>query len=369
MTEIAVELCNVSRFFASGAAAVDNLSLQIEQGEFFTILGPSGCGKTTTLRLIAGFEQPDQGEVRIQGRAMSKLPPWQRPVNTVFQNYALFPHLTVAENVAYGLVIKKVPRQERDEQVAEALTLVRLTGMEQRRPSELSGGQQQRAALARALINRPAVLLLDEPLGALDLKLRKQMQQELKQLQTSLGITFVYVTHDQEEALAMSDRIAVMNCGRLLQIDAPAVIYERPATRFVADFIGETNFLSGRVQSAEHGSVAVDAAGRLLRLDQGDDHWQADQSVLLTVRPERLEIALADQLPAEQPGRISFHGTVESCMFIGTDTRCRVRLRSGEAAVVRLQNSRAVRAYAAGAEVKICCWAEDLRLLRAQSEG
>jgi spermidine/putrescine transport system ATP-binding protein len=357
-----VELCGVSRFFASGAAAVDSLSLQIGQGEFFTILGPSGCGKTTTLRLIAGFEQPDKGEVRIQGQAMSRLPPWKRPVNTVFQNYALFPHLTVAENVAYGLVIKKVPQPERGRRVAEALALVRLNGMEQRRPSEMSGGQQQRAALARALVNRPAVLLLDEPLGALDLKLRKQMQQELKQLQTQLGITFVYVTHDQEEALAMSDRIAVMQAGRVLQVDAPAVIYERPASRFVADFIGETNFLAGQVLACYGGSVAVSVAGGELCLAQREGDWRTGQTVLLAVRPERLKITAAPA--AIQPGLAAFFGTVESCMFIGTDTRCLVRLRSGETITVRLQNDRAGQTWAAGTAVTVCCWTADLRLLQ-----
>jgi spermidine/putrescine transport system ATP-binding protein len=256
----AVELREVSKRFGE-VEAVHQVSLQIREGEFFSLLGPSGCGKTTTLRMIAGFERPDAGEILIRGQRMNEVPPFHRPVNTVFQHYALFPHMTVFENVAFGLEMKRLPREEIRRRVAEALRLVRLTGLENRYPRQLSGGQQQRVALARALVNRPAVLLLDEPLGALDLKLRKEMQLELKNLQHQVGITFIYVTHDQEEAMTMSDRIAVMNQGRVLQVGTPVEIYERPATRFVADFIGETNFLEGRLVAFEEGYARVEVEG------------------------------------------------------------------------------------------------------------
>src|SRR5512139_2870680 len=254
MAAIAVELRDVVKEFAEpekkgeAFAAVNHVDLQISDGEFFSLLGPSGCGKTTSLRMIAGVELPTSGEVFLHGKAMGKTPPFQRPVNTVFQNYALFPHLTIGENVAFGLQMKGVSKAEIGPRVKEALAMVRLPGYEQRKPKQLSGGQQQRVALARALVNRPEVLLLDEPLGALDLKLRKEMQLELKTLQREVGITFIYVTHDQEEALTMSDRIAVMSKGVALQIGKPDEIYERPADKFVADFIGETNFLDGVVK-------------------------------------------------------------------------------------------------------------------------
>ena len=255
----AVELTGVTKQFGD-FVAVREIDLQIRDGEFFSLLGPSGCGKTTTLRMIAGFEQPTVGEVYIHGQPVAGIPPYRRPVNTVFQSYALFPHMTVAQNVAFGLEMKKVAKPEIERRVAEALELVQLRQMETRRPRQLSGGQQQRVALARALVNRPEVLLLDEPLGALDLKLRKAMQLELKQIQSEVGITFVYVTHDQEEALTMSDRIAVMDVGIVQQVGAPRDIYEHPNNRFVADFIGETNFLTGDV--AEVGEpVKVDLGG------------------------------------------------------------------------------------------------------------
>jgi spermidine/putrescine transport system ATP-binding protein len=246
MDEVSVELREVTKRFGS-VAVVEGVSLQIRPGEFFSLLGPSGCGKTTTLRILAGFVQPDAGEVFIAGKRVTHLPPNERDVNMVFQNYALFPHLTVEQNVAFGLEIQKLPRAQIRKRVGWALELVRLCGLESRYPHQLSGGQQQRVALARALVTQPSVLLLDEPLGALDLKLRQQMQLELKKLQRELAITFLYVTHDQEEALTMSDRLAVMNQGRVVQVGTPQEIYERPATRFVADFIGESNFLEGRV--------------------------------------------------------------------------------------------------------------------------
>jgi spermidine/putrescine transport system ATP-binding protein len=248
---IAVDLRSVTKRFGDHIA-VDNVSLQIADGEFFSLLGPSGCGKTTTLRMIAGFELPTDGEVYIAGTPMGATPPYRRHVNTVFQNYALFPHMTVAENVAFGLQMQRVPRHEIGARVEEALRMVRLETYAERRPKQLSGGQQQRVALARALINHPSVLLLDEPLGALDQKLRKELQLELRTLQERVGITFIFVTHDQEEALTMSDRIAVMNGGKVLQVGSPGEIYERPNCHFVADFIGESNFLHGRVLSS-HG--------------------------------------------------------------------------------------------------------------------
>jgi spermidine/putrescine transport system ATP-binding protein len=282
--EAAVELDGVSKHFGE-VVAVDAVDLAIENGEFFSLLGPSGCGKTTTLRMIAGLEYPSAGAVRIFSEVMGFRPPNRRPVNTVFQSYALFPHMSVAQNVAFGLEMRKVSKDEVGKRVTRALELVRLQGMERRRPKELSGGQQQRVALARALVNEPKVLLLDEPLGALDLKLRQAMQIELKGLQEEIGITFVYVTHDQDEALTMSDRIGVMDQGRLLQVGTPEEIYERPADRFVADFIGDTSFLTGVVLAP--GKVRLE--GGLEVLAAGDSERAGDH-VALALRPERVSI-------------------------------------------------------------------------------
>jgi spermidine/putrescine transport system ATP-binding protein len=256
----AVEFVHVAKRFGEFIAVRDT-SLRIEHGEFFSLLGPSGCGKTTTLRMVAGFEHPTSGAIRLLGKDIQDQPPHRRNVNMVFQNYALFPHLSVFDNVAFGLEVKRAPRQEIGRRVLEALEMVRLPGLDQRKPTQLSGGQQQRVALARALVNRPAVLLLDEPLGALDQKLRKEMQLELKRLQREVGITFIYVTHDQEEALTMSDRIAIMYQGVVLQVDRPSVIYEKPATRFVADFIGITNFLEGHLVSLSDNLAVVEVEG------------------------------------------------------------------------------------------------------------
>jgi putative spermidine/putrescine transport system ATP-binding protein len=250
----AVRFVNVSRRFGS-VRAVDCVTLDIAEGEFFAMLGPSGSGKTTCLRLIAGFEQPDEGHIEIFGQTVEGVPPYKRNVNTVFQDYALFPHMTVGENVAYGLMIKGVARAEREAKAGDALSMVKLSGYEERRPTQLSGGQRQRVALARALVNEPKVLLLDEPLGALDLKLREQMQEELKALQKEIGITFVFVTHDQGEALSMADRVAIFNEGRIVQVGSPADVYERPQSRFVADFVGSSNVLSPAVAS-DHGGAA-----------------------------------------------------------------------------------------------------------------
>ncbi|MBI3244394.1 MAG: ABC transporter ATP-binding protein [Chloroflexi bacterium] len=336
--EFAVELRNVSKIFGDrlgagrAVTAVHQINLAIRPGEFFTLLGPSGCGKTTTLRMIAGFEAVTSGDLLIQGQPMTDVPPNKRPVNTVFQNYALFPHLTVAENVAFGLVVKRLPRAEREQRAEEALELVRLPGLGRRKPSQLSGGQQQRVALARALVNRPAVLLLDEPLGALDLKLRKEMQIELKRLQRQVGVTFIYVTHDQEEALTMSDRIAVMNLGQVLQMGDPVTIYEKPATRFVADFIGETNFLKGTVIHAAEGRAQMTIAGETVSVSSNRQPLIQGQTVTLAVRPEKVSLAPLDEANA-------LNGTVQEVIYIGTDTRYVVRLASGETVVARIQNA------------------------------
>ncbi len=366
MTNFAVQLCDITKTFPAGrsgrndVAAVNHINLSIQPGEFFTLLGPSGCGKTTTLRLIAGFEQPTQGEIFIQNQPVSKIPPYHRPVNTVFQNYALFPHLTVGQNVAFGLNVKGVPRHEIEQRVKESLDLVRLPDLENRKPSQLSGGQQQRVALARAIVNRPSVLLLDEPLGALDLKLRKAMQLELKHLQTQLGMTFIYVTHDQEEALTMSDRIAVMNEGLVLQIDDPVTIYEKPATRFVADFIGESNFLNGNIDAVLSDKIQVNVAGTQVFSYWTNNGLKRGQDVTLTVRPEKLKLA-----PLNGTNHGTLIGTVQEIVYLGTDTRYLVGLLSQETVVIRVQNvggDRSV-AFAIGDQVKVSWFPEDIRTL------
>jgi putative spermidine/putrescine transport system ATP-binding protein len=293
--------------------AVAGIDLDVRDGEFFSMLGPSGSGKTTTLRMIAGFEMPTAGRVLLHGEDVSQRPPFERDVNTVFQDYALFPHMSVGDNVAYGLMIRKVPKVDRTARVADALRMVRLEGYEARRPSQLSGGQRQRVALARALINRPRILLLDEPLGALDLKLREEMQIELKAIQQEVGITFIYVTHDQEEALTMSDRLAVFNRGRIEQIGPPAEVYERPSTRFVAGFVGTSNLLSG--------DVARSLVGR---------------SGTFTVRPEKIHLAAPDETPG--PDDISAPGRIRNVVYLGPDTRYIVALDAGAELVVTEQN-------------------------------
>jgi ABC-type Fe3+/spermidine/putrescine transport system ATPase subunit len=314
-----VELLEVTKRFGE-VTAVDAVDLEVRPGEFLSLLGPSGCGKTTTLRLIAGFERPDEGEVRIGGRDVSRLPAYKRNVNTVFQSYALFPHLTVSENVAYGLKQRGLSRTERRARAAELLELVRLSGYEARKPRQLSGGQQQRVALARALVMQPQVLLLDEPLGALDLKVRKELQIELKRIQEEIGITFVYVTHDQEEALAMSDRVAVMNRGRIEQLGVPGEIYDSPATEFVASFIGDTNFV--RVNGRDVG-----------------------------IRPERVRVARSGE---------GLGGSVVATMVIGPAVQCVVRLEDGQEVLVREQRSgkeQGAEALAEGERV-IVSWAD-----------
>jgi spermidine/putrescine transport system ATP-binding protein len=307
--------------------AVDGVDLEIRGGEFFSLLGPSGCGKTTTLRMIGGFDQPTSGRIELRGQDVTTAPPDKRPVNMVFQNYALFPHLDVGENVAFGLRRKKVADAEVRKRVDDALMLVKLLGFQKRKPHQLSGGQQQRVALARALVNQPYVLLLDEPLGALDLKLRRSLQDELKRIQTEVGITFVYVTHDQEEALALSDRIAVMHRGRVEQLGTPEELYERPSTRFVADFIGTTNLLHGAVDALD-GDVAT------IRLASGDlivapaDALAPGKTVELSVRPEAIEVEAANgHGPDGRTSRV--RGTVRQVAYLGGTVRYVVRSGGG----------------------------------------
>lgn len=324
MNKFAVELQDVVKTFQTPEGgslnAVDHVDMQIRHGEFFSMLGSSGCGKTTSLRMIAGFEWPSVGEVLIDGEPQGKKPPYQRPVNTVFQSYALFQHMTVYDNVAFGLEMAKVDKHETRHRAMEALEMVKLGSMEKRYPKQLSGGQQQRVALARALVNRPKVLLLDEPLGALDLKLRKEMQVELKALQREVGITFVFVTHDQEEALSMSDRIAVMSHGKVLQIGAPVEIYERPNCRFVADFIGETNILQGEVRRIEGESTIVFVPDLEMEITGlARQPFSPGDPVTLSIRPEKIRLA-------EKPGlnHNIFPVVVSQVSYIGSDTRVRV---------------------------------------------
>jgi putative spermidine/putrescine transport system ATP-binding protein len=309
---VAVEFRGVSKRFGS-AVAVDSVDLTIDQGEFFSVLGPSGSGKTTCLRMIAGFEAPSEGRVFLEGRDVTELPPYDRDVNTVFQDYALFPHMTVGQNVEYGLMVKGVPAGERRGRVADALRMVRLVGFDGRKPKELSGGQRQRVALARALVNQPSVLLLDEPLGALDLKLRQQMQIELKSIQRRVGLTFVYVTHDQEEALTMSDRMAVLNGGRVEQAGTPADVYERPATSFVAGFVGVSNVLSGEVARQITGSTGT-----------------------FTIRPEKIRLTAMTEEPGDH--ECTAKGHVREVVYLGAHTRYIVDLDAGNELVVLQQN-------------------------------
>ncbi len=320
-----IEARNAVKAFGQGehvVRALDDVSIQIRKGEFFTLLGPSGCGKTTLLRLIAGFEMPTSGTILLDGADITDLPPNKRPVNTVFQSYALFPHLTVAENVGFGLTMQGRPKAEVDKRVAEMLALVKLEAMAGRKTSQLSGGQQQRVALARALAPQPKVLLLDEPLSALDLKLRKEMQVELKRLQTETGITFIFVTHDQEEALTMSDRIGVMSAGKLQQVGSPKDIYTRPVNRFVASFIGETNFLPATV---------VPGGVKLATGDVVEVATTRPGAVTLTVRPEQVRIVGAGEVGA-------IAAVVKFLVYFGTDTHCHLALADGTEVVARVQS-------------------------------
>ncbi|MCV0334446.1 ABC transporter ATP-binding protein [Microbacterium sp.] len=310
----AVRIDGVTKRYGT-AIAVDDLSLDVQPGEFLSLLGPSGCGKTTTLRMIAGFEYPDAGDILISGRSVLNLPPYRREVNTVFQAYALFPHLTVAENVAYGLQQRRVPKAEQRERVSEALDMVQLRAFADRKPTQLSGGQQQRIALSRALINRPSVLLLDEPLAALDRQLREEMQLELKLLQARLGTTFVFVTHDQAEALSMSDRIAVMRAGRIEQLDAPAAIYAEPASAYVASFIGQQNFVHGTVRAD---ATAVDTAIGVIAGRWGGEQVAAGQPAVAAIRPEYIHL--------EQGGGAGVRGRVLGVSHLGETLQVAVRI-------------------------------------------
>ncbi len=335
MAQTAVELRDVTKKFGQ-FTAVENVSLAVQEGEFFSLLGPSGCGKTTNLRMIAGFELPSEGEIYLHGKAVGQLPPFRRNVNTVFQNYALFPHLTVEQNVAFGLEMKKVDKAEIGRRVAEALELVRLPNVGRRKPHQLSGGQRQRVALARALVNQPEVLLLDEPLGALDLKLRKAMQLELKEIQRQLGITFIFVTHDQEEALVMSDRIGVMSAGHLLQVGTPKEIYEQPSSRFVADFIGDTNFLPCKVLEENDGITAVLVADKLKMQAASNTAVAAGTNATLAIRPEKIHIYSLENKAIDE--ETVFPGQIVEAIFMGTDTIFRIELAENATVDVRYQN-------------------------------
>jgi spermidine/putrescine transport system ATP-binding protein len=334
VTEVDVRLVDVVKKFGD-VLAVDHINLEVRDGEFFSLLGPSGCGKTTTLRMIGGFEQPTSGLIELQGQDVTWLPPYQRNVNTVFQSYALFPHLTIFENVAFGLRRRKVKDSEIKSRVGEMLRLVELPGYEKRKPTQISGGQAQRVALARALINRPAVLLLDEPLGALDLKLRKQMQVELKRIQQEVGITFIYVTHDQEEAMTMSDRIAVMNGGRYEQLGDPEGLYERPTTRFVAGFLGVSNLLPATISGSADGYVVARLAD--------DSNVRVPKALVnggtaidVGVRPEKIRMHRADE--TAPPGANEISGTVVDASYLGVSTSYVVEARTGERLTVYEQN-------------------------------
>jgi spermidine/putrescine transport system ATP-binding protein len=325
-----VELRAVTKRFGS-LTAVNTVTLKVRKGEFLSLLGPSGCGKTTSLRLIAGFEQPDEGEILIGGMSAVDAPPYKRDVNTVFQHYALFPHMSVLDNVAYGLKQRKVSKPQRHAKAGEALELVRMTGRESDRPSMLSGGQQQRVALARALVMNPRVLLLDEPLGALDLKLRKEMQIELKRIQHQVGITFIYVTHDQEEALSMSDRVAVMSNGVIEQLDDPRTIYDRPLTPFVADFIGDMNFLDGEVAEAADGGFAIDTGAGIVVRGRGDAAKGTRARV--GIRPGRIVAT-----PGVSGGTAnSATAEVITKMYLGDQIQIVAELAGGRNVVVREQ--------------------------------
>lgn len=319
--KVIISLQDVDKNF-DDERVVKKLNLSVEEGEFLTMLGPSGCGKTTTLRMIAGFEDPTSGQIFLEGRDVEGKKPNERDVNTVFQNYALFPHMNVFDNIAFGLVEKKVKKDEIRRRVEEMIKLVRLDGLEKRMPSQMSGGQKQRVAIARALVNRPKVLLLDEPLGALDLKLRKQMQVELKHLQKQLGITFIYVTHDQEEALTMSDRIAVMNRGNLEQVGTPEEIYNHPETKFVADFIGESNIIEGYIEEMSEDSIEVTMESGKARI--GETGYRLEEMVYLCVRPENLKLS------TEQVEGFRFRGQVREHIFAGSINKTMVEMPNGQ---------------------------------------
>lgn len=358
---VAIEAINVTKIFGSGAdevRALDDVSVNIRENEFFTLLGPSGCGKTTLLRLVAGFEHPSTGQILLSGSAIGHLPPFERPVNTVFQNYALFPHMTVAQNIGFGLEMQGKPTAETAATVDHMLQLVQMEALKSRRTDQISGGQQQRVALARALAPHPKVLLLDEPLSALDYKLRKEMQIELKRLQHETGITFIFVTHDQEEALTMSDRVAVMNQGRILQVGPPHEIYDHPCDRFVADFIGDTNFLKADVVAAngEHATLRL-AAGSEISARFPADLSGVDQ-VTLAVRPEQAVLCTSNETA-------SLYGELQNIVYFGTDTHYHLSLSDGTSFTVRIQNTRGRQElFERGTRVGIIIEPDALQILR-----
>lgn len=353
-----VKIENVNKKYGDNHV-VRNLNMEIKEGEFLTMLGPSGCGKTTTLRMIAGFETPTDGNIYVEGKEIQNTEPYNREVNTVFQNYALFPHMTIFENIAFGLKIKKVPKEEVKTRVLEMLDLVQLSGYENRKPDQLSGGQKQRVAIARALINRPKVLLLDEPLGALDLKLRKQMQFELKRLQRKLGITFIYVTHDQEEALTMSDRIAIMYGGNLEQIASPKEIYEKPSSKFVADFIGESNIFYGTVDKKisnktkilfENGSATIK-----------DDNVQDNEIVYVSIRPENIKLSVT---PIDG---FSIVGVVKEHVYVGNINKTIIMLDNGME--VKMNEGTKHDLFQVGTQVFIYWDKDDTVVIKSQSQN
>jgi spermidine/putrescine transport system ATP-binding protein len=356
-----VELVGLVKAF-DDVVAVDHVSVKVQPGEFFSLLGPSGCGKTTTLRMIAGFERPTEGQILLDGADMAQTPPHKRQVNTVFQSYALFPHLSVFENVAFGLRYKDSARPAK-EAVPEALARVRLEGMEKRKPSQLSGGQQQRVALARALVLDPAVLLLDEPLGALDAKLRKALQIELKGLQENLGITFIYVTHDQEEALTMSDRMAVMSNGRIEQVGSPQNVYEEPSTAYVADFIGTSNLMSGKAVGSDGGRGCLVRCGDL-ELEALSGDIAATGDVLLVIRPEKVDVQAHGS-----GGGNRVPGMVERVVYVGASTQLMIRLVSGTSLQAMLPTGASATAYDQGSPVSVHLPPESLRVLAPATDG
>lgn len=361
-----VELRSITKRF-SEVTAVDNLSFGVEKGEFFSLLGPSGCGKTTTLRIVGGLETPDEGEIIINGEIVNELPAYRRDTSIVFQNLALFPHLTVSQNIAFGLECRKVPRPEIEQRVEDVLNLVRLSGLGERRPDQLSGGQQQRVALARSIVLQPEVLLLDEPLASLDRKLREDMQLELKQIQERVAITFIYVTHDQKEAISMSDRIAVMNEGRIVQLGTPTEIYERPKARFVADFMGVSNIFSGKVIGGDGGGVhaQTESGLRLFVLTSEDLQASASEAVSICIRPEAIKVYPPD---ANEEGDNKFKGKIEEKVYQGDFTELVISLEQAEGIMVRLSSESARRLsdhLHKGADVWVEWPPDDISLLAA----
>lgn len=358
-----VDIKGVNKIYGTNHVVKD-LNLLVEEGEFLTLLGSSGCGKTTTLRMIAGFEEPTTGSITVEGEPIEDKEPYERNVNTVFQSYALFPHMTIYDNVAYGLKMKRVPKKEIKERVLKMLEMVQLSGFEKRYPSQLSGGQKQRVAIARALINRPKVLLLDEPLGALDLKLRKQMQLELKRLQKKLNITFIYVTHDQEEALTMSDRIAIMHDGVMDQIGSPTEIYERPATKFVATFIGETNVFDGTIRSIEGGKAVigiengeVTTSGSVEEGDGKNTGFAVNEFVTVSVRPEKMHFS-----PKPVEG-FTVPAVVRDYIYVGSVLKCIAVLPNGNE--IKMEKLAGEELPPIGEKVFICWEPEDAVLIHS----